>query len=85
MLPFFTGFAASNEGMAGQPAIDTQPAAAPLRRLVQLFDSWTPAFDDPKDREFYRDQTWLAVVMFAITGARWGFGRGGRAIASGVE
>jgi len=53
--------------MAGQPAIDTQPAAAPLRRLVQLFDSWTPAFDDPKDREFYRDLTWLAVVMFAIT------------------
>lgn len=34
---------------------------------MQLFDAWTPAFEDPKDREFYRDLTWFAVVMFAIT------------------
>jgi hypothetical protein len=54
--------------MAGQPAIHTQPAiGAPLRRLARLFDAWTPPFDDPKDREFFRDLTWLAVVMFALT------------------
>jgi hypothetical protein len=54
--------------MAGQPAINTQSAtAAPLRRLAQRLDGWTPAFDDPKDREFFRDLTWLAVVMFAVT------------------
>jgi hypothetical protein len=66
-LPLFKGFAASNDGMAEQPVITSQPATGGLlRRLAHAQDALTPAFQDPKDREFFRDLTWLAVVMFAI-------------------
>jgi glycosyl transferase family 87 len=66
-LPLFKGFAASNEGMTGQPAITSQPAAGGvLRRIAQALDALTPAFEDAKDREFFRDLTVLAVAMFAI-------------------
>src|SRR5689334_19436535 len=66
-LPLFKGFAASNEGMTGQPVITSQPAAdGILRRIAQALDALTPAFDDAKDREFFRDLAILALSMFVI-------------------
>ena len=66
-LLLFKGFAASNEGMAGQPLISVQPApGGVLRRIAQALDGLTPASDNPKDREFLRDLTWLAGAMFAL-------------------
>jgi Glycosyltransferase family 87 len=66
-LPLFKGFAASNEGMAGQSLISTQPAPGGiLRRIAQALDRLTPASVSPRDREFLRDLTWLAVAMFAL-------------------
>ena len=34
--------------------------------MAQTLDGLTPAFDNPRDREFLRDLTWFAVAMFAI-------------------
>lgn len=53
--------------MAGQPVITSQPVAGGiLHRMAHALDALTPAFENPRDREFFRDLTWLAVVMFAI-------------------
>jgi hypothetical protein len=53
--------------MAGQPLISVQPASGGiLRRIAQALDGLTPDFDTPRDREFLRDLTWLAVAMFAL-------------------
>ncbi len=47
--------------------ITAQPASGGiLRRMVQVLDGLAPPFDDPKDREFLRDLSWLAVVMVAL-------------------
>jgi Glycosyltransferase family 87 len=53
--------------MAGQPVITEQPVAGGiLRWMVQALDALVPAFEDSKDREFFRDLAVLAVAMFAI-------------------
>src|SRR5207244_1965063 len=58
--------------MADHPLIHAQSMPGGVwRRLTSVLDALTPSFEAQQDREFFRDLTWLAAVMFAITAAAY--------------
>src|SRR5205085_12196975 len=65
ILLVFKGFAASNEGMAGQLLEVQRTAGRHWRAVRRGLDGLVPAFSNQKDAELFRDAALLGAITFA--------------------